>query len=55
MTGDLLGRGTVFALENPPDDAKHDWGDVVGRMGFHEFVVIDRSTRHLTLIVASDD
>lgn len=35
--------------------AQHDWGEVVGGDGFHEFVIIDRDRGRLTLIVASDD
>ncbi|TRW79338.1 hypothetical protein FK535_22765 [Mycolicibacterium sp. 018/SC-01/001] len=35
--------------------AQHDWGEIVGSDGFHEFVVIDRGSGQLALVVASDD
>jgi hypothetical protein len=35
--------------------AEHEWGWVVGLIGFHEFVIIDRAAAMLTLLIASDD
>lgn len=38
------------------ESAWHDWGWVVGSVtGFHEFVLIDRETGSVALVVASDD
>ncbi len=45
----------VYQLPNIRATAQHDWGEVVGGDGFHEFVVINRTTAELALIVASDD
>lgn len=50
VTGD-----TVLRLPDLRDSAEHEWGWVVGRTGFHEFVIIDRAAAMLTLLVASDD
>jgi hypothetical protein len=36
-------------------EAQHDWGDVMGLTGFHEFVFIDRRAGILVLVAASDD
>lgn len=47
---------TVYELPDLRATAAHEWGWVVGQQdGFNEFVVIDRTCRTLTLIVASDD
>jgi hypothetical protein len=51
----LLRSGDLFTLVNPGSEDEHDYGSVTGGMGFHEFVVIDRSSRRLHVIVASDD
>ncbi len=51
----LLGSGPVLKLHNPPREAEHDYGSVTGKLGFHEFIVIDRILRTLHVIVASDD
>jgi hypothetical protein len=49
-------RATViYQLPNIRDTAQHDWGEVVGGDGFHEFVIIDRAAGELALMVASDD
>ena len=50
-------QGTViYQLPDIRATAQHDWGDVVGSdAGFHEFVIIDRSSGELALVVASDD
>ena len=45
----------VFRLPDLRQTDQHDWGWVVGVSGFHEIVAIDRSSRLLTLLVASDD
>ncbi len=50
-----LGRGALFRLANPGVEHWHDWGGVVGRLGFHEFVVLDHDSRVVDLIVAADD
>jgi hypothetical protein len=44
-----------YQLANPGKDALHEWGDVVGKTGFHEFVLIDHRAETLALVVASDD
>jgi hypothetical protein len=51
----LLRSGNVYKLLNPGREAEHDYGDVTGGLGFHEFVVIDRTNGTLHLVVASDD
>ena len=52
---DLLRGGKVYTLSNPGDDAIHDYGAVTGGLGFHEFVVIDRASGTVHVVVASDD
>lgn len=52
---DLLRAGSVYKLRNPGKDAEHEYGSVTGSMGFHEFVVIDRASERVHVIVASDD
>jgi len=51
----LFTNGGVFRLQPPGDEAFHDYGGVVGSTGYHEFVVIDRESAVLHLIVAADD
>lgn len=51
----LLGRGELYKLRNPGPEAEHASGAVTGTMGFYEFIVIDRSSATLHVIVASDD
>lgn len=51
----LLRTGDVYKLHNPGSEAEHDYGFVTGGTGFHEFIVIDRGTRTLHVLVASDD
>ena len=51
----LLRSGDLYKLRNPGAEDEHDYGWVTGNTGFHEFVVIDRSSRSLHLVVASDD
>ena len=51
----LLRSGDLYRLSNPGAEAEHEFGWVTGGMGFHEFVVIDRSIRTIHVIVASDD
>ncbi|MFI8498740.1 hypothetical protein ACIGFK_09650 [Streptomyces sp. NPDC085524] len=43
----------VHYLGGLGDEHWHDWGRVHDY--FHEFVVIDRTAGHLTLVVAADD
>jgi hypothetical protein len=45
----------IYQLPDIRATAQHDWGEVVGGDGFHEFVVIGRAAGELALIVASDD
>ena len=45
----------IYELPNIRATAQHDWGEVAGSDGFHEFVVINRENGELALIVASDD
>ena len=52
---DLLRAGNVYTLVNPGDAGIHDYGLATGQLGFHEFVVIDRLSQTLHLVVASDD
>jgi hypothetical protein len=44
-----------YRLNDLGEESKHDWAEVVGSGGFHEFVLIDRLTGILALVVASDD
>jgi hypothetical protein len=44
-----------YQLADLRDTAEHDWGYVVGSDGFHEFVLINRQTNDVALLVASDD
>lgn len=52
---ELLRSGQLYKLNNPGPEAEHDYGFVTGGMGFHEFVAIDRASKHLHVVVASDD
>ncbi|MEF3404639.1 hypothetical protein [Agromyces sp. CCNWLW203] len=52
---DTLRSGSIYTLMNPGDDDIHDYGRTTGEMGFHEFVAIDRRSRIVHLVVASDD
>lgn len=52
---DLLRKGSVYQLINPDPRDMHEYGEVTGTLGFHEFVVVDHANRELHLIVASDD
>ena len=45
----------IYQLPDMRATAQHDWGEVVGSDGFHEYVMIDRATGELALMVASDD
>lgn len=45
----------IYGLPDMRATARHDWGEVVGGDGFHEFVAINRTSGELALIVASDD
>jgi hypothetical protein len=45
----------IYQLPDIRATAQHDWGEVVGSDGFHEYVMIDRTTGELALMVASDD
>jgi len=51
----LLSDDSLYQLPDLRPDAEHDWGWVVGREAFHEYVAIDRRRELLTLIVAADD
>ena len=51
----LLRAGEVYELNNPPGEDEHDYGWVMGRTGFHEFLAIDRAQRTATLVVTCDD
>lgn len=44
-----------YRLVDPGKDALHAWGDIVGKTGFNEFVLIDHDRGSLALVVASDD
>ncbi|MET8809195.1 hypothetical protein [Streptomyces sp. NPDC004546] len=49
----LAAADGIYYLSELGDEAIHDWGRVHDY--FHEFVLTDRSTRQITLIVAADD
>lgn len=51
----LLRAGALYRLVNPGAESEHEYGSVTGGMGFHEFVVIDRSSGRVHVVVASDD
>ena len=51
----LLRTGVLYELRNPGADQEHDYGFVTGSLGFHEFLVIDRSAHRTRVVVASDD
>jgi hypothetical protein len=51
----LLRSGDLYKLRNPEAEDEHEYGFVTGGGGFHEFVVIDRNSRILHVVVASDD
>lgn len=52
---EVLKAGNIYTLVNPGDEAMHDFGFSTGRLGFHEFVVIDRRRQLVHVVVASDD
>jgi hypothetical protein len=54
-TYSVLQAGEVYELNNPLAEHEHDYGWVMGRTGFHEFLVIDRTHRTATLVVTCDD
>lgn len=51
----LFQTGDLYKLDNPAPEHEHEYGFVTGDLGFHEFVVIDRNTRTVHLVIASDD
>jgi hypothetical protein len=51
----LLSDDSLYHLPDLRPEAEYDWGWVVGREAFHEYVAIDRRRDVLTLIVAADD
>jgi hypothetical protein len=51
----VLRSGGLYKLENPGAEDEHEYGRVTGGMGFHEFVVIDRKSHSVHVVVASDD
>lgn len=51
----VLRCGTVYTLVNPGEEHEREMGWITGVLGFHEFVVIDRSTQTVHVVVASDD
>lgn len=51
----LLRTGELYKLVNPGSEYEHEYGFVTGQLGFHEFVVIDRSRHLVHVVVASDD
>jgi hypothetical protein len=53
--GPIREATSIYQLADLRASAEHDWGYVVGLTGFHEFVVINRHTGTLRLIVATDD
>lgn len=52
----LLRRGEVYEFHPPEgEETMHQIGGILGSIGFHEFVMIDRKSARLHLVVASDD
>lgn len=51
----LLEAVALYQLPGLRPEAEHDWGWVVGKEAFLEYVSIARTGRVLTLIVAADD
>jgi hypothetical protein len=51
----ITGATSRYQLPDLRDTAQHDWGYVVGSDGFYEFVLINRHTKNVALLVASDD
>ncbi len=52
---ELLRRSSmVLQLRELGNDAQHDWGWVVGKFGFHEFVALEPDGE-IAVIVAGDD
>jgi hypothetical protein len=51
----ITGATSRYQLPDLRDTAQHDWGYVVGSDGFYEFVLINRHTNNVALLVASDD
>ncbi|MDZ5623555.1 hypothetical protein SFC88_22195 [Nocardioides sp. HM23] len=51
----LLRSGDLYRLNKPGPEAEHQYGWATGGVGFHEFIVVDRSSRTIHVIVASDD
>ncbi|MDX3532214.1 hypothetical protein P1P75_38935 [Streptomyces sp. ID05-39B] len=49
----LAAADHIYYLHELGDEAIHDWGRV--HDDFHEFVLIDRSSDQITLLVAADD
>lgn len=49
----LAAADHIYYLNGLGDEAVHDWGRV--HEHFHEFVLIDRSTGRITLLVTADD
>jgi hypothetical protein len=44
-----------YQLPDLRDTALHEWSSSVGSDGFHEFVLIDRHSGSVALVVASED
>ncbi len=51
----LLDCPTAYRLEDLRPWAHHSYGEMVGRDGFNEFVLISKDSRATTLIVTYDD
>lgn len=52
----IRGATSRYQLPDLRDIAQHEWGSSVGAItGFFELVLIDRRTKSVTLVVASDD
>jgi len=52
----LLADATaVFRLSDLDDSARHQWDAHLGVLGFHEFVIVSRTSKTVALVVASDD
>ncbi len=50
----LRSASAVLELRDLGEDARHEWGWVVGLSGFHEFVIVEPEGG-VALIVATDD
>jgi hypothetical protein len=51
----LFDGAEVLRLPEPGPKETHDFAWILGIHGYHEFLAIDRTSRRLTVVVATDD